>query len=250
VSEEKRLVARVIVDVTQVYPELGLGSVVHDLTEDEQVCLVCKGLGLHKTEQVYGLRNEGDQYQHWNDPFPYKDQYLVPCGGCYAGKAKFCELCEQVIDRHRSRCECKGATALRDAADREKEGARRAKLPRIKLVDYDCEMVYSDATDEYILTEEVTDHLVDHEGDTLFACTLSKASIEPSADDVIESIERMADEEVEDGSERILFKPGAREALDAALAVWFAEYVESPDVFWENSNLIVDVPGTESSDDE
>lgn len=237
---------RVEVDGAAMLIRLGADKIVHDLADDETICPTCKGVGIHKSESVYGLALEE---RKWDDPFPYKHQWLTPCHHCYMGKIRICLLCKGCLERARTQCECKEARALRDAAAAEKEDARRAKLPKIKLEDYKLEMVYSDATQEYLTLDELHDHLDDHLDDVIFACTMAKASIEPCGGDVIEEIERMASEEVEDGEDRISYREGARENLDAVLSTWFKEYVEVPDVYWQNNNLIVEVPRDEPTDE-
>jgi hypothetical protein len=222
--------------------KLGTDKIVHDLGDDETICPTCKGVGIHKSESVYGLSEEP---RKWDDPFPYKHQWLTPCHHCYMGKIRVCLLCKGFLERSRTWCECPEARALRDNKAAETEDERQAKLPRIKLEDYKLEMVYSDHCDKYLTVDALCDHLDDHPDDVIFACTLARASIEPSAGDVIESIERMASEEVEDGEDRVDYKPGAREALDATLKAWFDEYVICPDVYWQNNNLIVEIPDDE-----
>jgi hypothetical protein len=164
------------------------------------------------------------------------------------GKIRVCLLCKGFLERARTWCECKEARALRDAAAAEKEAVRRVKLPRIAWKDYELLMVYCDDCSEYVMDDSVEDHLEEHPDHVFFACTKAKASIEPCGGDVIEDIERMASEEIEDGEDRIDYKEGAREKLDAVLAAWFEEYVEVPDMFWQDNSLIVEVPDVERTE--
>jgi hypothetical protein len=233
---------RVEVDGAAMLLKLGTDKIVHDLADNETICPTCKGVGIHKSESVYGLSEEP---RKWDDPFPYKHQWLTPCHHCHMGKILICLLCKGYIERSRTWCECKEARALRDAEAAKKEGERRAKLPRVKLEDYELDMVYCEDHSDYLTTDAIYDHLDDHDDCTFFACTMAKAQIEPDAETVIDEIMRMASEEVEDGEDRVDMKPGGQEALDAALKKWFDEYVEVPDVYWQNSNLIVEIPDAE-----
>jgi len=236
------MTTRFEVDALSALDVLGAGRIVHDLQDNERLCPTCKGVGIHKTEQVYGLATDPER---WRDPFPYRDQWLTPCRDCYLGKREVCPLCDDLMQRGRLHCECAAARAQRDAAKAAKEGERLAKLPRIKLADYELDQVYCDDHSEYILVDD----LDDHDDCTIFACVMAKPSIEPAADGVIDEIERMADEKVEDGAAHIRYTPHAKEALDVLLAKWFAENVETNEVYWPNRNLIVEIPDDEPTDE-
>lgn len=225
--------------------KLGTDKIVHDLAEDETICPTCKGVGIHKSESAYA---SGEEPRKWDDPFPYKHQWLTPCHHCYMGKIRVCLLCKGFLERARTWCECKEARAIRDAEAAEKELARRAKLPKIAWKDYELMMVYCEDCSEYVMDDSVEDHLVDHPDHTFFACTKAKASIDPSAETVIDEIMRQASEEIEDGEDRVDMKPGGQEALEVLLAKWFEEYVDCPDVYWQDNNLIVEVPRVEQSE--
>lgn len=232
-------VTRVEVDGATMLNKLGADKIVHDLADDETICPTCKGVGIHKSESPYGLSEEP---RKWDDPFPYKHQWLTPCHHCYMGKIRVCLLCKGFLERARTICECKEARAIRDAEAASKEEERRARLPRIDLEDYNLDMVWSDSADRYITTDALGDHLEEYPDDTIFACTEAQAQIAPAADDVIESILTMASEEIEDGEDHVEFKEGHKEALDALLDTWFKEYVKPREVFWQDNGLIIEVP--------
>lgn len=229
-------------DVIDVFFRLGMDNLAHDFAPDEKLCGSCWGLALVKGEGRYGMRNIESK-----EPFPFKHEWLMACPHCYMGKQKFCTIddCGKTIPRNRTACDCEGARIIAAAKQAEKEEARRKTLPRVALADYDGEMLWCEHADEFIMTDEVEDHLEEHPEEIFYACTPAPAACRPSAEDIIERIKEQAFDEAgpeNDDRDLVSFGEDAEEKLQAALGIWFDNCAEVRDLWWKNDNLIVEVP--------
>ena len=74
-----------------------------DLTENEEICPTCKGVGLVIQDNPYGLKGDPDKRC---GVFPYKHQSLTFCPTCYNGVVNRCKYCGKIIPRYRIKCDC------------------------------------------------------------------------------------------------------------------------------------------------
>ncbi len=241
---DERGVTRHTVDASEAVLRLGISNIVHDVAADEKICPECLGLGLLKCDQPYGTGERKPR----EDAFPYHHQWLAPCHVCYLGKVAVCVDCKQVITpRGHLWCTCTEATAKRAAVKAAAEAERRKTLPRVKLEDYQGDMVWCDEADRFIMTDAVEDHLEDYPDEVFFACEATEPLMIPDAEQVIEELQNNATSEAspEDGDEVLDFNAGAQAALAESLTEWAQRYVTSRRM-WYSTSIILEVPRPEA----
>jgi hypothetical protein len=222
-------------------------SLVKDLQEHERICTACKGLGVIRREQVFGMSDE--PYTSRATAFPYTQEYVAPCPNCYKGVEVVCEYCGEALHRGYTSgaawCNCKGATDERSRVAREKEQARLAKAKRVKLADYDGEMVFDDTYETF---EDAFGGDLDHEH-LYYACDPSTNWIEPAAKLLIDDLNNRAAEEYEDFEDLDITKE-AQDKLQELLEVWFRDNVTLPVLYYPDQDTIVEVPEPEYDDED
>lgn len=162
-----------------------------DLQENEIVCPWCKGLGIQKREQNYGLRSDPP-----HSGFPHRYEYFIPCNMCYNGIVKTCKYCGQPSwDKNKihaeSVCGCEGAQKDRDAerTKRETEQWDKAKKITIDEAIKTQTFLFVDGFDEYVEPDELEDWICDQEDldvSTLRVYGTTKTSISFNADNIVE----------------------------------------------------------------
>lgn len=239
-EKDARGVTRVTVDARQVVLRLGMDRVVHDLDVDEEVCKVCLGLGLLKCDRAYGKMDR----QPREDAYPYHHQWIAPCHACYLGKAQVCTFCKAAIIRGHTWCTCNESTAARAAKKHEEEIERRKTLPRIALADYDGEMVWADDAARYLDIDGIDGHLDAHPDETFFACKPMDYKAALDADAIIARLQEHAYDEMQpdDDGDILELDEAATAELDTFLAQWLDKHVTARRMWYEDRNLIVDVP--------
>jgi hypothetical protein len=217
-----------------------MSAIIHDLAENEVVCLKCKGVGMHKT--VYKTPDKKYYDGVWNVCIPWHNQYLTICTDCNVGKSELCKHCN-IASRSSYNCDCVGASEFRSIKEDEKEEERRKKCARIKLSEYDREMIYVSDTDEYVDTDDIEDYLESNEIESavLFACVSSDVKCLPSACDIINDMKEEASEQVEGGVDMIDFTEDAQSALEQTISEWSKRHVTFRQIYFSDLNLIVEM---------
>jgi hypothetical protein len=229
---------RIVVDATTL---LGppMSAIIHDLGPDEVVCPICHGVGMYKT--VYKTPDRLYYGEQWNDCVPWHNQYLIKCHHCNVGKAELCVYCQKG-SLHAASCQCDGARAYRNDQDDAREEKRRLTCTRLSIVNYDVDHIYAANHDEYILTEDVENYLLessDPEDEVFFGCTAATVKCLPRA---IHIMEKMQDEAYHDDVECLRFSKEAEESLTQTLADWAEKHCTFETLFYQDKNLIIDVP--------
>lgn len=98
-----------------------------DLTQNEELCPECNGLGILIKNNVYGL--SGDRDSFGLPRFPYKHQSLVYCSACFNGVVRRCEFCNEIIPRVNSKCNCEKQREIDYIEFQRKETERLEKAP-------------------------------------------------------------------------------------------------------------------------
>jgi hypothetical protein len=238
---DDRGVRRVEIDAREVVLRLGMQTVRHDLAPDEEICPQCLGLGLLKCDSSYGI---GEQKPR-EDAFPYHYQWIAPCHICYMGKVKICGHCKKVVERAQVECHCEVARYQRGREQWTAEIERRKGLPRIPLVEYAGEMLWASEAKRYIMSESAEDFLEANADEVFFACKPISSSVLPEASDIMERMEEQAYDAANpepDGDPVLEFASGAAEELDALLLQWTDKNVTARTLWYEDRNLIVEVP--------
>ena len=77
-----------------------------DLTDNEEICPVCHGLGVKMWNNPYGIKGDTSE-EAKRSMFPYKHQSLLPCPNCYNGVVNLCEYCGKQLPKGKTKCDCK-----------------------------------------------------------------------------------------------------------------------------------------------
>lgn len=114
-----------------------------DLQDNEEICRVCNGLGIVKTNYPYGIESGKKGYINW-----YKNEYFTLCPNCYFGVEKRCKYCGKYLPKGSSRCNCAEYKAYKRAERERKyqETIDKAKEINWKQTSY---YVYDDKSDKY-----------------------------------------------------------------------------------------------------
>jgi hypothetical protein len=234
--------AKMRLDVRDVFYRLGMDNLAHDFASDERLCQGCWGLGIVKREGPYGL---GDR-KPGEPSFPFKHQWLDSCPNCYMGKERFCTLegCGKTLPRSRTVCDCEGARHIQMVSREKKEAERREKVSRIPLSEYGYDMLFADQSNRFISVDEAEEFLEEYPDEVFFACKPAPAACIPDAGGIIEDIKEQAFDQAgpeNDDDDLVEFKDGAVDHLAAHVGAWFEEFAVVRDLWWQNDNLIVEV---------
>lgn len=232
-------IRRVRVNAVEAMRAHELAEITIDLMPGETLCPFCLGTNLRKVDTrftVHGVEVLG---------FPFYHEWFTQCGHCHFGRIKVCKHCNHTVSKGNI-CQCKAAIAEKKAIADAKEAEKLAKMKHISPAEYEHEQVYNNET--YRLLEDVIAEAEDGEDVGLvFACELTAPSMCPDADAVIERIEERAYEECEDCA--VTFGDGAKEALQALLDKWFADYCSVSELYYP-LGVIIDIPPAKTEEKE
>ncbi len=226
----------------QIFPEDM--TLLHDMQEGDVLCETCKGTGLAVDKSyVYGVHEEPRDWRHL---FPYTHQQMQGCADCAAGIRRMCPYCKKLLNRYELQhiakdSQCPGQLEAKRLEAAAKEEERRKTVPRILLGDYSLDMVYCDDCSEYLHVDSIDDDDA-HADHTLFACRESQDWVRPQADDVIENMMNQACDALDDGDKSVDISDEGKAALQALLDKWMDEHVSLNTVYWNDNDLIVEVP--------
>ena len=244
-------VTRVTLDVTAELKAL-FGdnfTLVKDLPEGTRVCPTCKGLGIVKKEEKFGVSDESGQIRH--PLFPYAWQFFGHCPDCYWGHQELCDYCGEPVRKGYTSlgCGCEKANAELRRRREQKEFERRKYVKRVPLADYNGEMLYDDTDERYVPVTDIED--ADH---VYFACEPSTQWLRPDAEAVLDRIYDDSADELGDAEvgydDMVGISDDAKEKLQQLLNDWFAEHVKIEPLYYPDKNLIVVVPEEDENDED
>lgn len=245
-EETPRPPEHVTIDITAALREVFGETVtlVKDLTPTERICTTCKGLGIVKRGQNYGLG------EHDKPSFPYEHQFVGHCPDCYGGVQRLCAFCHEPVRRGFTELghDCQAARKAEWDRAREREAERIAQAPRVQLADYDGDMLYDDDDECFVYVSDgelESDHVY-------FATDPVEAWVKPSASELIEALNNEAADEWEDFEPLDVSEEHEAE-LQELVEGWFEKNIRPalPDkLYYANHNLIVEVPEPDYGDDE
>lgn len=167
-----------------------------DLMDNEEVCPVCKGLGVVLDNNIYGIKGDTSEAAK-KSMFPYNHQSIKFCPNCYNGVIRLCEYCGKPLPRARLKCDCEQQIKKDEEEKRVKyqEIIAKAKEVDIKSVStylYDEQInryfaEIEDFVDEYRDNTyyENDEEMLENLPEVLWVC--SKAEISMDADSIIEN---------------------------------------------------------------
>lgn len=129
------------------------GTLEKDLDENKVICPVCKGLGVVKRNNVFGI--DGDTSEEAKKKlFPYNNQSLSPCPNCYNGVVRLCKFCGKQIERgYIGKCDCE---EYKKHVAAKKELKYQETINNAKKVDWNSvsEYVYDKKSDRFFANED------------------------------------------------------------------------------------------------
>lgn len=165
-----------------------------DLQDNEGICPVCHGLGIVKSNNVYGI--EGDTSEAAKKSmFPYNHQAVKFCPNCYNGVIRLCQHCGKQIQKgYINKCDCEQYKAKEEEENRTKYQEKISNAEEIDFKDVASDMwFYDEYMDKYFSdidsfvdayyksNEEMTNNLPE----VLWLCDAIDISMD--AGDIIES---------------------------------------------------------------
>ncbi len=135
-----------------------------DLMDNEELCPVCKGLGVVLDNNVYGIKGDTSEAAK-KSHFPYNHQAIKFCPNCYNGVIRLCEYCGKPLPRGRLKCDCEQQKAKDEKEKRLKyqELIEKSKEVDVKSV---STYLYDKKTDHYFA--EIEDFVDEYRDDALF----------------------------------------------------------------------------------
>ena len=129
------------------------GTLEKDLDENKVICPVCKGLGVVKRNNVFGI--DGDTSEEAKKKlFPYNNQSLSPCPNCYNGVVELCRFCGKQIERgYIGKCDCE---EYKNHVAAKKKLRYQQTINNAKRVDWNSisEYVYDKKSDRFFANED------------------------------------------------------------------------------------------------
>lgn len=128
------------------------GTLEKDLAENEKICPVCKGLGVIKRNNVFGIRDDMSE-EAKKKMFPYNKQALSPCYNCYSGVIKVCKFCGKQIKREFiDKCDCE---EYKRNESNKKKLKYQETINNAKKVNWNSvsEYVYDEKSDKFFADE-------------------------------------------------------------------------------------------------
>lgn len=219
-------VKTVFVDVKLLVPK----KLQKDLKGNEMLCPVCKGLGLVKRVQEYGVKG-------YRDPlgrvFPFQYENMQECHFCYHGVVRFCKHCGQP-NRDKGKilaetsCMCEGAGRERDRERCQGEVEVWEKAEKITYTEAlkRFEMLFISGYDRYVEVDNFEGWIEDRKADDeefdvkdlrVYGTSVTKISFDAS-----QMIENEC-EELHDEAENTI-GADAKMVLQDLLDSWVAKY--------------------------
>ena len=130
-------------EIKRILPDI----IIKDLTDDEEICPVCHGLGVKLWNNPYGIKGDTSDVAK-QSMFPYNHQSLLPCPNCYNGVIRICKHCGKQLPKGRTKCDCPQQKSI----DRkEKEAKYQATINKAKIISWkDANyFVYDENSDRY-----------------------------------------------------------------------------------------------------
>ena len=144
----KRITLNIQEEIKRILPDV----ITKDLTDDEEICTVCHGLGVKLWNNPYGIKGDTSDAAK-QSMFPYNHQSLLPCPNCYNGVVRICEYCGKQLPKGRLKCDCEQQKSI-DEEDRKakyQETINKAKEIYWKDTNY---FVYDEDSDRYFTDED------------------------------------------------------------------------------------------------
>ena len=140
----RRVEVNLYQEIQKVFPEI----LVKDLSENERICLVCNGIGMKLTNNVYGIKGDTSEIGR-KMLFPYKHQALSFCQSCFNGVQRLCPYCgKPYVNQSYLHCNCEGQKKA-DEEKRIKEWNEKvSKAVAVDEKDVDT-MLYCEEFDKY-----------------------------------------------------------------------------------------------------
>ena len=128
-----------------------------DLMDNEEVCPVCKGLGVVLDNNIYGIKGDTSEAAK-KSMFPYNHQSIKFCPNCYNGVIRLCEYCGKPLPRARLKCDCEQQIKKDEEEKRVKYQEIIAKAKEIELKDASY-YIYDEQSEQYFSDK---DEFVEH----------------------------------------------------------------------------------------
>ncbi|MHC1722521.1 MAG: hypothetical protein AB9836_04865 [Aminipila sp.] len=132
------------INVSEVIRNILPDTLEKDLQENERICPTCKGLGLSKEDNIYGLKDDPNPAVK-GILFPYKHQSFKFCPDCYNGVQRLCQYCGRPLP-NQAVFEC-------DCEEFKKHEAEKKAL-KYKETIYKAERVEWDSVDTLLYCDE------------------------------------------------------------------------------------------------
>ena len=123
-----------------------------DLTDNEEICPVCHGLGVKMRNNPYGIKGDTSEASK-QQMFPYKHQSILPCPNCYNGVVNLCEYCGKQLPKGRTKCDCEQQKEKDEEEKRIKYQKTIDKAKEIDLKDTSY-YIYDEQSDKYFTDED------------------------------------------------------------------------------------------------
>lgn len=124
------------IDLNDIFSDMILKK---DLTENERICPVCKGTGVVKTNQKYGLTDDESELAK-KELFPYNNETLSFCPNCFNGVIRICKYCgKQIPKPYINKCDCSTYIQLQEEKKKSEYQKTIEKAKKVKYTkDIDC----------------------------------------------------------------------------------------------------------------
>lgn len=135
----------VLEEIKNILPE----SLEKDLQDNEEICLVCNGLGVVIDNNIFGIKGDTSEAAK-KSMFPYNHQAIKFCPNCYNGVIQLCEYCGKSLPKGRLKCDCEQQKAKDKEERKIKYQETIDKAKEISLEDLpEDTWLYDEQTDDY-----------------------------------------------------------------------------------------------------
>lgn len=190
-----------------------------DLQDNQIICPVCKGYGITKRSNKFGLEDKLSDSPYGTKMNWYDNESLTFCPNCYNGVVTLCEYCGKPIPKgYISKCDCEQYKAKEELKRLEKwnETVKKAKCIDIKNVN---NYLYCEENDKYYAPDCIEEFFEDFEDeDCELPLRLWVTSVREISIDACSVIENACDDLHEDASENCDYN-----SLQKLLNEWCSE---------------------------